>query len=894
MSDLLKESGHDIIGATDGVEAFEILKKDRFDVLFIDYIMPNLDGKTLCRFIRKTPELSTSYIVLMSAIAAEDWEDCRNIGADVYLAKGPLNKIKKNVSWILKNMKKAASVCAEGEIIGLNHVSPRSVTKELLVSRQHFQLILNTMSQGVLEINEKGQIVFANPAMLSLLQRKDMEIIGSPFLEVFSKSEKQRVKSLWEKDTDKPRKIDFDNPLTIKASLVTLEIMSIEGGERGTSILAIFTDITRLKKAEQSSKDMNKFLNQILNSSFSTSILSTDLQQIIRYWNKGAENLFGYKAEEVLGKSIDILYPSPEEKEQARKLRELICRDKKEISKEIREVTKEGKEKWIRANLSAILDDDGNVIGIQGMGEDITERKIFENALIESEMKFRAIFECAKDAIFIKDADLRFTLVNPAMEAMLNLSAEQFVGKTENDVFQSSSTFGTASNEKKVLNGKIIEEDVVLRRDSEVIHLHIIKVPLRNDNKNAISGICGIARDVTERECAKEERNRLEHRLHRAEKMESLGLMAGGVAHDLNNILSGIVSYPNLLLLDLPKDSPLREPLQTIQESGIRAADVVADLLTIARGVATGKDTLNLNATVREYLKSPEYHRLEGMNPFVDFKTHLDPDLLNVNGSATHIKKALMNLIVNAFEAIEDRGTVTLATANRYLDEPLKGYEDVRIGEYAVLSVTDNGRGIPPEDLDKIFEPFYTKKVIGRSGTGLGLAVVWNTVQDHNGYINATSREQGTTFELFFPATRERVSFREERVSPEDYAGQGQRVLVVDDEENQRHIACSMLTRLGYDTEAVTSGEEAIAYVKNHTVDLIVLDMVMPKGLNGRETYEEIIKIRPGQKAIIASGYAKTKEVDLAQELGAGQYIRKPYILEKIGIAVKKELEKQP
>jgi len=892
LSDILKESGHEIVGATDGVEAFEILKKDRFDVLFIDYVMPNMDGKTLCGFVRKMPNLSKSYIVLMSAIAAEEWEDFRTIGADVCLSKGPLNELKKNVFWILQNMKEAASICAEGEIIGLKNVYPRNITKELLVSKQHFQLILNKMSQGVLELNEKGQIVLANPAMLSLLKLKDIEVIGCHFLDIFSEYEKHRVKKIWEQDTGKPKKIDSDNPLKIGESMATLEIMPIKNNEQETSILAIFTDITRLKKAEEELKNMNKFLNQILNSSFSISILSTDLQQNISYWNKGAENLLGYKADEVLGKSIDILYPSPEEKQQASQLREQISRDKKEISTEIREVTKEGKEKWIKANLSAILDDNGNVIGIQGMGEDITERKIFEKALTESEMKFRAIFECAKDAIFIKDDNLRFTLVNPAMAAMVKIPAEHFIGKTEHEVFQSSSTFGTKSNEQKVLSGKIIEEDVVFSKRPEVINLHIIKVPLRNDN-NEISGICGVARDVTERKLAKKERTRLEHRLHRAEKMESLGLMAGGVAHDLNNILSGIVSYPELILMDLPEDSPFRKPLKTIQESGMRAADVVEDLLTIARGVATGKETLNLNTTVREYMGSPEYQELEKMNPFVEIKTQLDPDLLNMSGSSTHIKKTLMNLVTNAFEAIVDNGTVTISTANRYLDEPLRGYEDVCIGEYAVLSVADDGSGISPEDLERIFEPFYTKKIMGRSGTGLGLAVVWNTVQDHNGYINAKTNEQGTTFELYFPVTRDDESSRQEAVALEDYVGHGERVLVVDDEENQRDIACSMLTKLGYKAEAVSSGEEAIEYVKKHPVDLIVLDMVMSKGLNGRETYEEIIKIHPGQKAIIASGYAKTNDVDLAQELGAGKYIKKPYILEKIGIAVKKEFEKK-
>ena len=331
---------------------------------------------------------------------------------------------------------------------------------------------------------------------------------------------------------------------------------------------------------------------------------------------------------------------------------------------------------------------------------------------------------------------------------------------------------------------------------------------------------------------------------------------------------------------------------KTIQESGMRAADVVEDLLTIARGIATGKEALNLNTIVTEYLRSAEYQKLEKTHSFVSCRTELDPDLLNMSGSATHIKKILMNLVTNASEAIESSGTVIISTSNRYLDEPLMGYEDVRMGEYSVLSVSDNGSGISPEDLERIFEPFYTKKVMGRSGTGLGLAVVWNTVQDHKGYINIKSSEQSTVFELYFPVTRDKVAAEKEEVSMEDYLGHGEKILVVDDEERQREIAGVLLAELGYVAESVSSGEEAIEYIKEHPVDLIVLDMVMPKGINGRETYEEIIKIRPAQRAIIASGYAKTKEVDTAQELGAGKYIKKPYTLAKVGLAVKEELEK--
>ena len=401
-----------------------------------------------------------------------------------------------------------------------------------------------------------------------------------------------------------------------------------------------------------------------------------------------------------------------------------------------------------------------------------------------------------------------------------------------------------------------------------------------------------IVRDFTEIRLADEERGHLQIELQKAQKMEAVGLLAGGVAHDLNNILSGIVSYPELILLHLPEDSPLRKPIKAMQESGMRAADVVSDLLTIARGVAITKEVSNLNIIVEEYLSSAEHQQLEKSHQFVKFVNDLDPDLLNVNCSKIHITKALMNLAVNATEATEGSGTVTISTMNRYLEDPLKGYDKVRRGEYTVLSVSDDGPGIAPDDLERIFEPFYTKKKMGISGTGLGLAVVWNTVKDHQGYKDVKSTDRGTVFELYFRAERKKMAASEKPIPLKDYLGHGEKILVVDDVEQQRDIACGLLRELDYHAEAVSSGEAAIEYVKKESVDLIVLDMVMPGGINGRETYEEILKTRPGQKAIIASGYARTKEVDTAQNLGAGKYIKKPYTLEKIGLAVREELKK--
>jgi signal transduction histidine kinase len=393
-------------------------------------------------------------------------------------------------------------------------------------------------------------------------------------------------------------------------------------------------------------------------------------------------------------------------------------------------------------------------------------------------------------------------------------------------------------------------------------------------------------RDLTEQKQAENERQAMEDKLRRSQKMESLGLMAGGVAHDLNNILSGIVNYPELMLMNLPEDSPMCVPLRAIRDSGRSAAAVVDDLLSLARGVSTVRENNNLNAIVTAYLESPEFHNLKSSHSTVLFRTGLESGLLNISCSTIHIKKCIMNLVTNAAEAIRDKGEIVISTRNEYCEGSMPGFPEMQKGEYAVLTVRDTGTGIPEESLERIFEPFYSRKVVGRSGTGLGLALAWSTVQDHQGAITVESGGSGTVFELYFPANRQGIAVAEELVDLQQYRGQGEKVLVVDDDEEQRLLARQILEHLGYRAETVASGEEAVALLKSKKIDLVILDMVMDPGINGCETYRQIIEIHPGQRAIITSGYSESAEVQRAMALGVRRFIKKPYAIGMIAVVI--------
>jgi CheY-like chemotaxis protein len=376
--------------------------------------------------------------------------------------------------------------------------------------------------------------------------------------------------------------------------------------------------------------------------------------------------------------------------------------------------------------------------------------------------------------------------------------------------------------------------------------------------------------------------------------MEAIGTLAGGVAHDLNNVLSGVVSYPDLILMQLPPDSPYRKSISKVRESGLKAAAIVQDLLTLARRGAADKTVVNLNQIILAYLNSPEFEKLKEFHPNVSLHTNLETNLFNIYGSAIHLSKTVMNLVSNASEAIENKGEVLITTQNLYIESPIAGYDKIEEGDYVLLAVSDTGVGISHEDKDQIFDPFFTKKKMGRSGTGLGMTVVWGTVKDHNGYIDVRSREEeGTRLMLYFPISSEDLADSTAKPLIDDYRGRGESILVVDDVQSQREIARMILTQLGYSVVTASSGENAVAYLHTHQADLLLLDMIMDPGIDGCETYRQIVNLHPHQKAVIASGYSESERVRESQRLGAGTYVKKPYTLEKIAIAVREELDRK-
>ncbi|WP_163338315.1 response regulator [Desulfopila sp. IMCC35008] len=508
--------------------------------------------------------------------------------------------------------------------------------------------------------------------------------------------------------------------------------------------------------------------------------------------------------------------------------------------------------------------------------KEIIEREQAETKALEREARIQQIMSSLPIGIIIIDSE-QYTVhdINPSAVSMIGTTRERIIGQPCHSFIRSADIKSCPMR----LSGKDIyqDEQCLICEDGtqKPILKTVSKIYLEGKQQYLEAFI-----DISEIK-------HLEDKLQRAQRMEVIGTLAGSVAHDLNNILSGVINYPELMLTNLDRSDPMCKPLETIKKSGQRAAVIVQDLLTLARQNVAIKEVVNLSTIVGDYMNSLEYAHLCNRYPDVTFRLIEKEKPFAIEGSAVHLGKMLMNLITNSAEAISKKGFVEILLENKYLDLPIPGYDSVNEGEYAMLIVRDDGIGIPAENIGKIFEPFYTNKVMGQSGSGLGMPVVWSTVKEHDGYIQVNSAEgEGTEFKIYFPATQREIISESEYDAADLKRGNGQAILVVDDLNVQREIASSLLTYLGYIVQTAMNGEAAVDLLETKKFDLVLLDMIMEPGIDGLETFRRIITRQPDQKVILVSGYADVSRVKQMKELGLDSHIKKPYTLNSLAESV--------
>ena len=623
-----------------------------------------------------------------------------------------------------------------------------------------YQLLME-YSPAAISVAQDGKHKFVNRCALEMLGYSEDELTSKPFIEFVHPDDRDMVMERYRRRMNNEevpnvyilRTIARDGSvrwIEMHATLVTWD------GKPAT--LNFFNDITARKKTEEALK-ATEIQYQTIFDTTGTTMLIVEEDMTISLTNRGFESLTGYRRDEVEGKKKWTELVGKEDldnmvqKHQERR----VNPDSAERTYEFQLMRKDGQKRHILLNVDVIPGTKRSVASLI----DLTDRRKAEEELSKSEEKYRGILDSIEEGYFEVDLKGNFTFANDAECKILGYSREDFLGTN----YRQHREEKELKREYRVFNqlyrtGEPIKafEGKYKRRDGST-GFNEISVSLMRDLSGKAIGFRGLSRDVTERKRSDEARRRLEERLQRAEKMEALGTLAGGVAHDLNNVLGAVIGYAELLLATTEDSSPNRNRLIGIMKGGEKATAIVQDLLTLARRGVPVRDVLNLNKIIIDCKQSPEFEKLYSYHPTVRIETDLQPDLMNIAGSAVHLGKSLFNLVSNAAEAMQDSGMVTIMTANQYLDRPIDGYDDIREGEYVVLTVSDTGQGISEEDLKHIFEPFYTKKIMGRSGTGLGLAVVWGTVKDHGGYINVRSEVgKGSIFTLYFPATREELA----------------------------------------------------------------------------------------------------------------------------------------
>ncbi len=510
---------------------------------------------------------------------------------------------------------------------------------------------------------------------------------------------------------------------------------------------------------------------------------------------------------------------------------------------------------------------------------DITERKQAEEELQASEQRYRDIAENMFDVVFVSNLDGIITYVSPSVKDHFGYSPEELIGRNpqyitpENEWPLLSAMFKNTFEKMEVVDKSIH----LIKKDGTLADIEINAIPIIRNG--FIIGGQAIIRDVTETK-------RLQELESRAERLETAGTIAGQVAHDFNNLLAPLIAYPDFIRDDLPKNHPTLKYLDQMEKAAEKIADINLQLLTLGRRGHYNQDILNLNTIIQQAVTE-----LEPMPKTLAYELDLCEDLLDICGGGAQLHRMINNMLNNSQDAMQNIGQISVKTENYYVDDVSVVYGRVPKGEYVKLTITDTGCGIPDDIIQKIFDPFFSSKTTDKKrGSGLGMSVVDAVIKDHKGYIDLTTKVgEGTSFYIYFPITRKS---RDEKQDIDIYGG-NESVLIIDDDEIQRQVSSQILKKLGYQITTVDSGEKAIELIRSKPFDLLVLDMIMPNGMDGAETYSRILEISPNQKAIVVSGFSESERVIEAQKLGVGVFVQKPLTTESFASAVRNELDRK-
>jgi len=509
-----------------------------------------------------------------------------------------------------------------------------------------------------------------------------------------------------------------------------------------------------------------------------------------------------------------------------------------------------------------------------------------QNALRESDKRYRSLFDNIRDFIYTHDLEGRFLTINRSAAQTIGYTPRELIGLPISDLMLAEhrraflDEYLPQIKEQGFFNGVT----QYLAKDGEKHYIEYRSLMVKQEGQEPY--VSGIGRDITDRILSQGEVKKLERQLQQAQKMEAIGTLAGGIAHDFNNLLMGILGNTSLMLLDMDENHPQYERLKVIERHVRLGADLTKQLLGFARGGKYEAKPTDLNELVKKSVGMFGRTKKE-----ITIHTKFVENVWTVELDRGQIEHVLLNLYVNAWQAMPGPGQLYIETENIVLDEHyVKPYE-VTPGRYVRLSITDTGVGMDKPTQRRIFEPFFTTKEMGR-GTGLGLASVYGIIKNHGGYINVYSeKNEGTIFRIYLPASDKDVP--ESTSFPEALLKGTETLLLVDDEDIIIEVGKQMLESLGYEVLLAKSGGEAIdLYTKNRDkVDMVILDMIMPE-MGGGETYDRLKAINPTIKVLLSSGYSINEKADAILKQGCNGFIQKPFDLRKLSRKIRSVLNK--
>jgi len=888
----------DVLTAQNGPKGIELVMTEDPDVILLDIVMPGMDGFEACRRLKQDDATKHIPVVFLTALKTDRKSRIQALdtGADAFLAK-PIDEVEliaqiramtrikaAHVREQTEKDRLAALVTARTQQLVKQLNERMEAEKELIIKEKSIESSHSAIGLADLD----GNVTYVNPAFLEMWGYESKEeVLGKPSVSFWMAEERAQDvadaslrKGSWKGELLAKRKNGSTFTALVSANLV------YDAQGKPLHKMASFIDITERKQAEEALRESEETARALMNATMDAAFM-VDLSGTILTANEEMARRFDCTKADMIGASIWDVLPSDVAENRKAMVAEVV-----RTGKMVRCEDQRGG-RFIHNSIHPVFDANGKVTRIAVFARDITEQKEAEANLREREAWLRAASESRLDSFFIFKAerddageiiDFVFVYLNKTAEEMLQMPRESLLGKGMCEVLPINREAGFFEKYKKVLETGIPLEEEFLLPNTHVpsawYYHQVLPLP---------DGIAILHRDITDRKQAEEEREKLQAQLMQAQKMESVGRLAGGVAHDFNNMLQPILGYADLALMKMDKDHPVYTDIEEIRKTAKRSGNIIRQLLAFARKQVIAPVVLDLNDQVGGMLKM--LRRLIGED--INLAWLPGADVWEVRMDPSQIDQILVNLVVNARDAIRDVGQVSIETENVALDEAYCAEHPESVpGPYVRLSVSDTGDGMDTETLHNIFDPFFTTKEAGK-GTGLGLATVYGIVKQNKGYIEVQSEPgKGASFHIYLPWHE--VQPKEVEAAEAVSAGSArgtETVLLVEDGLSVLESSRRMLTALGYTVLPAATPEEAMRQSETYSGDihLLLTDVVMP-GMNGRDLADRIRQTRPAIRSLYMSGY--TADIIARQgvlEKGV-QFIQKPFSLDQLARKVREAI----